>query len=368
MGFIVDVEKKKKKKPPKKVKPKEPVVVPQPVTRSFMEFMQAERETIRNRLNTLHELRSELNRLQLDYTEKKFETDDFVVSRKNKAKSLVVQKQAEIDALGEVITLETFDTRVAPFLDLYYKRSENNVTEDYLIDLFQNQFNPHENCQDPEIISPDECESCGESMVCSPEEASLYCPVCGDTKNYLDCTSSNIAYGEDVDYTSFAYKRINHLNEFLNHFQAKETSPVPMEILEKVMKRLYEKKIRDPSAVNFSQVKDVLKELGTRKYYDQTMQIWCRITGKQPLRLDPVVEEKLRLLFVQIQTPFEKHCPPSRKNFLSYPYCMYKFCQLLKYHNLLPYLSLLKGKDKLELQEEIFKKICGELGWPFIPL
>jgi hypothetical protein len=98
------------------------------------------------------------------------------------------------------------------------------------------------------------------------------------------------------------------------------------------------------------------------------MQIWCKITGKQPLRLDPVVEEKLRLLFIQIQVPFKKHCPHGRKNFLSYPYCMYKFCQMLSYHNLLPYLSLLKGKEKLLLQEEIFKKICQELGWKFIPI
>ena len=41
---------------------------------------------------------------------------------------------------------------------------------------------------------------------------------------------------------------------------------------------------------------------------------------------------------------------------------------MMRYHNLLPYLSLLKGKDKLQLQEEIFAKICGELGWKFIPI
>ena len=134
------------------------------------------------------------------------------------------------------------------------------------------------------------------------------------------------------------------------------------------MEYLYEHRIRDPTKITYTQIKKAQKHLGLRKYYDQTMQIWCRITGKPPLRLDPVVEEKIRLLFIRIQEPFKKHRPPNRKNFLSYPYCMYKFCQLSGYHNFLPYLSLLKGKDKLQVQEDIFQKICNELGWPFIPI
>jgi hypothetical protein len=34
-------------------------------------------------------------------------------------------------------------------------------------------------------------------------------------------------------------------------------------------------------------------------------------------------------MFAEIQTPFAKHCPANRKNFLSYGYTLYKFCELL---------------------------------------
>ena len=30
-------------------------------------------------------------------------------------------------------------------------------------------------------------------------------------------------------------------------------------------------------------------------------------------------------------------------------------------------LSLLKGKEKLALQDEVFMKICNDLGWNFVP-
>ena len=33
----------------------------------------------------------------------------------------------------------------------------------------------------------------------------------------------------------------------------------------------------------------------------------------------------------------------------------------------LPLFSLLKGKEKLQRQDEIFEKICHELEWEFIP-
>jgi hypothetical protein len=201
--------------------------------------------------------------------------------------------------------------------------------------------------------------------MCCPDDSMMICSKCGNTTHYIDTSSATIAYGDEVEYSSFSYKRINHLNEWLNHFQAKEATPVPEETIQAIMAYLFEKRIKHPSNITYAHIKRAQKHLGIRKYYDQTMQIWCRVTGNQPMRLDPIAEEKIRLLFIRIQEPFKKHCPVNRKNFLSYPYCMYKFCQLLGYNNLLPYLSLLKGKDKLQVQEEIFEKICGDLGWVF---
>jgi hypothetical protein len=79
------------------------------------------------------------------------------------------------------------------------------------------------------------------------------------------------------------------------------------------------------------------------------------------------LEERLRIMFKDIQGPFEKNCPPERKNFLSYSYVLYKFCELLGEDEYLQYFPLLKSKEKLYNQDVLFRKICEELKWEFIP-
>ena len=74
-----------------------------------------------------------------------------------------------------------------------------------------------------------------------------------------------------------------------------------------------------------------------------------------------------RLMFIAVQPAFEKHCPKDRKNFLSYSYCLFKFFQLLGLDDFLDTFTLLKGRDKLAKQDDIFKKICEELDWDFVP-
>jgi hypothetical protein len=61
-----------------------------------------------------------------------------------------------------------------------------------------------------------------------------------------------------------------------------------------------------------------------------------------------------------------KHSPLHRKNFLSYSYVLHKFIQLLGKNEYLKYFPLLKSRDKLHQQEQIWKNICEELNWQFI--
>jgi hypothetical protein len=213
----------------------------------------------------------------------------------------------------------------------------------------------------------DNCEVCDEPMLMIMGEAVLSCPQCGRSKDYLDATSASTAYGEEVEFSSFSYKRSNHFQEWLNSFQAKETTDIPQRIFDRVMEELYRQRISDPASITTKKIREVLKDLKLRKYYEHVTQITCRLNGKCPPRMTPEQEEQCRLMFMAIQGPFEKHCPADRKNFLSYSYCLYKFCELMAYDEFLPCFALLKGRDKLFKQDSIFKKICEELHWEFLP-
>lgn len=217
------------------------------------------------------------------------------------------------------------------------------------------------------LADTDECPHCRQQMVMIPSTALLSCTGCGRSKPYLDATSASTAYGEEVEFSNFSYKRSNHFQEWLNSFQAKETTEIPQTVFDRVMEELYRQRISSLDDITTKKVREVLKDLKLRKYYEHVTQITCRLNGKRPPRMTPDQEEQCRLMFMAIQGPFEKNCPPDRKNFLSYSYCLYKFCELMAYDEFLPCFSLLKGRDKLFKQDMIFKRICEDLGWTWLP-
>ena len=195
------------------------------------------------------------------------------------------------------------------------------------------------------------------------------CPYCANCKPYLNATSNHMAYGDEVAFTSFAYLRLNHFNERLTYSQAKETNQIPMEIIDKVMKWLYNNNYRDIKDITLDVTYEAMKSLKLRSYYKQNTQLWCRITGQPPLRMTPEYEERLRRMFKSVQDLWSVYKPNDRKNFLSYNYCLYKFNELLGHDEFFSYFKLLKGPKKLQRQDEIFKQICQDpsLNWEFIP-
>ena len=160
-------------------------------------------------------------------------------------------------------------------------------------------------------------------------------------------------------------KRINHFREILAQFQAKETTQIPDEVLMNIQSQIKKERI---SLENFTNIKakDILKKLGYNKYYEHIPFIKDKLGIKPPV-MTQELEEKLCNLFMDIQKPYAKHCPDDRVNFLNYYYVLYKMCELLERNVFLPYFPMLKDPVKRIEQDEIWKKICAELKWEFVP-
>jgi hypothetical protein len=213
------------------------------------------------------------------------------------------------------------------------------------------------------------CDECDDVMVLESRSSTLICPCCGNWKHYLDATSSHMAYGEEVEFTAFAYLRMNHYNERLTYSQAKESTRISDEDIQKIMERIIEHRISDVEKITMEVTYNIMKELKMRHIYKQNAQLWCRITSKPPKRMSPEQEEQLRSMFRAVNRLWPKYKPEERKNFLSYNYLLFKFCQLLGMDEFCGLYKLLKGERKLGRQDEIFKQICEdpELQWEFIP-
>jgi len=211
------------------------------------------------------------------------------------------------------------------------------------------------------------CPACEVEMTFYQNEAKLGCPECGH-EEFILVDSEKPSYKDPPrEITYFAYKKINHFNEWLAQFQAKENTDIPQDVIDAVLGEIKKERIRDPKRVKKEKIHQILQKLKLSKMYDHVQQIKNRIQQQMTtLVLSRENEERLQFMFKEIQPAFIKYCPKGRSNFLSYPYVLSKLCQLLEMDEFLPCFQLLKSREKLYQQDQVWEKICTEMGWQFI--
>jgi len=210
------------------------------------------------------------------------------------------------------------------------------------------------------------CENCGNEMIMCLNEANLTCSKCGH-QEFILVDSDKPSYKDpprEVCY--YAYKKINHFNEWLAQFQAKESTEIPADVYDEILLQLKKERITNMSSLKPTKLREILRKMKCSKYYEHIPHIINRLNGQNAPFMSREDEEKLRHMFREIQPSFKKHCPKGRRNFLSYGYVLYKFCELLEMDEYLSCFPLLKNRDKLYLQDKTWEKICGDQGWQYL--
>lgn len=203
------------------------------------------------------------------------------------------------------------------------------------------------------------CNYCNVEKALDQYDSSYICPECGD--------SEFVIIDEDTKIKEYSpYRRINHFKEWLNQLQAKETTEIPDDIYEIIVSELNKYKNNDLSIITRTRMQDILKKLGYNKLYEHIPFIINKLTGIMPPKIDRETEERFIEMFTIIQEPWELYKPPNRKNFLSYPYVLYKFSELLEKDTLLQFFPMLQ-QQKLMEQDVIWSKFCKHLKWEFYP-
>jgi hypothetical protein len=216
----------------------------------------------------------------------------------------------------------------------------------------------------------EQCTKCSSSNIVHFHDTSeLVCDSCGLVIACL--ISEELTYREEQETSekvvNYSYKRENHFNEWLSQFQAQEMTTIPDEVMEQLRSELKKIKIKKLDEITHAKIRGLLKKLRLNKYYEHVPYITNILNGIRAPNMPQELEEQLRIMFKDIQKPFDDNCPSERKNFLSYSYVLYKFCELLGADEYLQYFPLLKSKEKLYQQDVIWKKICCDLQWEFIP-
>lgn len=315
-------------------------------------------------LNSRRELEERIRKLRSKVKKLEKERKDYYLQNSEHIFSYFEQKKGLEEGQSKTRRLDSFFTKksgnhslsaVGEKCDDSVRKYLRNVDDSFL-DI--NEF----------VVQKDICPSCRKGELIPVEHDGLViCNNCSTANKFLVENEKPSYKDPPKEVCFYAYRRINHFREVLAQFQAKETTHIPEDVLDAI--RNQAKKERIPLTEEWfdnAKAKEMLKKLRLNRYYEHIPYIKDKL-GIRPPVMSPDLEEVLCNLFMILQAPYAKHCPDERSNFLNYYYTGYKLCELVDQRQFLPYFQMLKDDDKVYEQDQIWQKMCEDLGWPFIP-
>lgn len=212
------------------------------------------------------------------------------------------------------------------------------------------------------------CENCETELEHIYDDDEWICNTCGMVREAapinegLKVSSSN-QYENEQPF--FGTQKTNHFIEWLNQIQSKGV--VPTEVLVDVRNQLAKMHVTDMTLVDYEIIRLILKRLEYNNCYIHIYPIINKLKNTEGVSIDEKTESVLKEMFRELQVPFVEVKPDDRHNFLSYSYVLFKLCQLLDRKDLMKQFPLLKSRDKLIIQDKIWKKMMEKLNWEYIP-
>lgn len=211
------------------------------------------------------------------------------------------------------------------------------------------------------------CHACGRLCSDWQNEGIQVCTHCGTQHDILTVADMPSYKDSHREKHNFNYRRINHFTEIMNQMLARQTTDIPEDIMHKVLLELKKQRVTNLAALTREDIRSILRKIGHDDYYDHAFLILSRLTGKRTPPLPPHVVESLSNLFNEAQSLWFVHKPEHRSNFIGYNYVFYKLFELLELDDFKQYCPLLKTRDKLVEYDVVWRKICNDLEWEFVP-
>ena len=295
--------------------------------------------------------------------------------KKKKKKYYLDNSQHLFNYFEDKKNISTGDSKNVNVLNSFFKISEENIntkvdnSKKSIIQYWKNVNNEVTNQQDF-TLDTNICHFCYDGeMIPQEDDGVIICNniKCGKFVSHIVDSSKplNKEPPHEGSYTS--YIRLNHFKEILSQFQAKETTQIPDQVIEDISNRIKKERIKDiHKELNYDKMREILRKLGYNKYFEHIQYI-NSIFGIRPPIMSEELHETLCVLFIEIQKPWAIHCPANRTNFFNYTYTLYQLCVLLDQTQYLPYIPLMKDREKQLEQDQIWKKVCEELDWQYNP-
>jgi hypothetical protein len=116
-----------------------------------------------------------------------------------------------------------------------------------------NSFNE----QEEKTCVTEHCFQCNVPREELAEEGILVCPKCGSEEHMLVVSDFPSFRDPPKERNNYAYKKINHLNEILNQFQAKESTIVPEDVINEVICEINKLRIKNIAELTDVEIRSI---------------------------------------------------------------------------------------------------------------
>jgi len=208
------------------------------------------------------------------------------------------------------------------------------------------------------------CEDCNVDFQ-REDDFIFICPICGFEYKLL---TSNSGYNENSRINTaqrYVYEKRVHFGDSIKKYQGIQNTTISANVYQDISSKI---KSHEIPLENFTKehLYHFLKSTGHSDHYENMTLIYYEITGIKPPDISHL-ESKLYEFFDQIEPIYERIKSPERSNFLNGQFILYKLLQKLRYPCKEEDFYILKTRDKMLEHDQIWKKICKELSWTFIP-
>ena len=170
------------------------------------------------------------------------------------------------------------------------------------------------------------------------DEGISFCSNCGKTSNLQIEIDTKPTFPK-------TYQRYEHICKLLDNVQSRGKKEIKIERV-------------NATELKEEDIKGYLKKNKLTKYNHQINLILYRINKIKPIEISQLMEDKMKSMFKEVNKIYDYH---KQKNyFFSYPFVLYKLCQLLGIKDYNPKLQKTHRKDEI-----VWEKICKELNWTY---
>ena len=208
------------------------------------------------------------------------------------------------------------------------------------------------------------CEHCQIELE-TADELLFVCPSCGYTVKNLASIASYQDNTRINNAQRYYYEKRVHFSDSIKKYQGKQNTTIHENVYHDLRKKIKNHEI-PYNKLTKDHVYEFLKSTGHNEHYEDINLIYYNLTGNKPPDISHF-EEKLFELFDEIDPIYERLKSEERVNFLNGQYVLFKFLQKLRYPCNEEDFYILKTRDTMLEHDQIWKKICEEKKWTFIP-